>query len=280
MILAWVHDLKPYLFKIGNFEVRYYGLMYVIGFIFFYLWMKRVIRRGELKMTEKQLDSLFTGGILSVLIGGRLGYVLFYNLSWYIKHPLEIFMTWHGGMSFHGGAIAVILFVIWFSRKQGIDFWELIGECATIVPLGLFLGRLGNFINGELWGRPTNVPWAVIFPAAGNVPRHPSQLYEALMEGLFLFLFLLWLRKKGASGYVKFAAGLIFYGVGRFIVEFFREPDEQLGFIFFNWLTMGQLLCLVMIVGGITVLLVKKNPQTINNVSIESPPKKRHSIKK
>ncbi|MCD6234572.1 MAG: prolipoprotein diacylglyceryl transferase [Candidatus Marinimicrobia bacterium] len=258
MILTWVHNLKPYLFKIGSFEIRYYGLMYVLGFICFYYWMKHVIRRGNLKMTVEQLDSLFTGAIISLLVGARLGYVLFYNLSWYLKNPAEIFMTWHGGMSFHGGAIAIILFVIWFARKHRIEFWDLIGEFTTIAPVGLFFGRLGNFINGELWGRPADVPWAIIFPGSGGIPRHPSQLYEALAEGLLLFLFLFWLHKKEVAGHVKFAAGLIFYGVGRFIIEFFREPDEQLGFLFFNWVTMGQLLCFIMIVGGIVVLIVKK----------------------
>lgn len=258
MLLFWVHNLKPYIFKIGTFEVRYYGLMYILGFICFFYWMKYVIRRGDLKMTEKQLDSLFTGAIISLLVGARLGYVVFYNLSWYLKNPLEIFMTWHGGMSFHGGAIAIVLFVIWFTKKNRIDFWDLIGEFTTIAPIGLFFGRIGNFINGELWGRPADVPWAVIFPGSGGIPRHPSQLYEALVEGLFLLFILFFLHRKGVAGHIKFSTGLILYGIGRFLIEFFREPDKQLGFLFFDWLTMGQLLCLAMIVGGMGVLIVKK----------------------
>jgi len=265
MLLFWVHNLKPYIFKIGTFEVRYYGLMYVLGFICFYYWMKYVMKKGNLKITEKHLDTLFSGGILSLLIGARLGYVLFYNLPWYLQNPLEILKTWHGGMSFHGGAIAILLFVMWFARKNNIDFWQLIGEFTTIAPVGLLFGRIGNFINGELWGRPTDIPWAVIFPGSGGIPRHPSQLYEALVEGLLLFLFLFWLHRKGAAGHVKLAAGLIFYGVGRFFIEFLREPDEQLGFLFFEWVTMGQLLSLAMIAGGITVLYLKKKP-TVNPV--------------
>ncbi len=255
MFLYWVHNIKPYFLKIGGLELRYYGLMYIIAFVLFYYWFKYLIREKKLPMTMTQLESLFTWAVLGVLIGGRLGYVLFYNPSYYFSHPLNIVKTWQGGMSFHGGTLGVIIsFLIW-TRRNKVPFWDLISEVSVIAPFGLFFGRLGNFLNGELWGHEATVPWAIIFPSGGSVPRHPSQLYEALLEGLLLGIIMMILHFRGASSLQKFAASISGYAVARIFVEFFRVPDEQLGYLFGGWLTMGMILSFVMLSVGIGILL-------------------------
>ncbi len=256
MILHWVHNISPTIVSLGPLEIRWYGLMYVIGFVFFYYWMKHLVQTNQIKMTLAQLENLFTIAIIGVLLGGRLGYVLFYNPGYYLSHPLDILKTWHGGMSFHGGALLPSLLILWYARKEKLPYWELIGNTAAIAPLALFFGRIGNFINGELYGRASDLPWAIIFPAGGNIPRHPSQLYEAFLEGVLLFGLLMWLHRKGVSGIVKFSVSVMGYAAARIFVEFFREPDSHLGYLLFGWLTMGQILSILMLLIGLAILLI------------------------
>lgn len=265
MLVYWTHNLKPYLFKfpeflpvIGGFPIRYYALAYIIGFLMYNYWMKHLIKTKQANITNEQFDSLFLYMMLGLIIGARVGYCLFYNFSYYIKNPVEILMTWHGGMSFHGGLIGIIIAGIFFIRKHKVSFWELAGFTVTIAPLALFFGRLGNFINGELWGRITDVPWAIIFPNAGLEPRHPSQLYEAFLEGILLFGIMIILHYKKVSGMFKMGTFLSGYGITRIIVEFFRQPDEQLGYIFFEWMTMGQILSIFMVLAGIGLIFYKQ----------------------
>ncbi len=270
MSLFWTHNLKPYIFKlpeilplIGGFQIRYYALAYVLGFLVFNYWMKYLIKTKQLNMSEEQFESLFMILMLGLIVGARIGYCMFYNFSYYIQHPLEILMTWHGGLSFHGGLIGCLIFGYFFTRKHNIPYFYLAGFVATIAPIGLFFGRLGNFINGELWGRTTDVPWAIIFPNGGSVARHPSQLYEALLEGIVLFAIMFVLHMKNINGAIKTGVFLIGYGLIRIFVEFFRQPDKQLGFIFFEWMTMGQILSIFMVIVGIILLFIKQKENEI-----------------
>lgn len=247
--------IDPVFFRLGPLQFRWYGLMYIIGFISAYFVIVSGVKRRHIPMTKEEVADLIFSAAVGVILGGRIGYVLFYNFSEYYAHPLKIFAVWEGGMSFHGGLIGAMIGGGWYIRKKGLSFLTMADIGFQAGPIGLFLGRIGNFINGELYGRPTKMPWGIVFPdpLAGGVPRHPSQLYEAFLEGPVLFL-LLWVIGKG-----KRPAGLVFwsfiglYGLFRFLVEFFREPDIQLGFLF-GGVTMGQLLSLPMIiVGGIMV---------------------------
>jgi phosphatidylglycerol:prolipoprotein diacylglycerol transferase len=206
-------------------------------------------------MTPKLMDDFITWAILGVVLGGRIGYVLFYNPSFYLSEPLRIFAVWEGGMSFHGGCLGVLAACWLFGRAHNMSFLEVGDFVSPLVPPGLFFGRIGNFINGELWGRYTDLPWAMPFPGAGGLPRHPSQLYEAALEGALLFV-IVWVysakpRPKGCVG----ALFLLGYGVFRFLVEFAREPDRQLGFVALHWMSMGQVLCLPMILFGLGWLI-------------------------
>lgn len=249
--------IDPEIVKIGRFSIRWYGMMYLIGFISSYLLVQYQVKKRNLPLSKPMIDSLYTYLILGLLIGARLGYVIFYNLPLYLRDPLEIFALWHGGMSFHGGLIGCIVSGFIFFKRYRIDFWMLADLIVVTAPIGLGLGRLGNFINGELYGRVTDVPWAMVFPDGGPLPRHPSQLYEFFLEGPCLFLILWYLKdrvsKKGAIS----AAFLLFYGIFRFIVEFFREPDPQVGYIL-GFITMGQILSSVMIIFGLLILYLKK----------------------
>ncbi|MCD8339697.1 MAG: prolipoprotein diacylglyceryl transferase, partial [Burkholderiales bacterium] len=226
-------QFDPIAVSIGPFAIHWYGLMYLLGFLLFYLvglWRCRQTWRG---ITRTDVEDILFAGMLGTIIGGRLGFVLFYQPEYYLTHPLEIFYIWQGGMSAHGGFIGVILGLWWVAWKKKVPFFQVGDFVAPGVPLGFFFGRLGNFINGELWGRPAdpNLPWAMIFPNAedGGIPRHPSQLYESFVEGIILFV-IVWIysskpRPRGA------VSGMFFlvYGIGRFFVEFFREPDSYLG---------------------------------------------------
>ena len=246
--------IDPVLFSLGPLQVRWYGLMYVIGFTAAYALVLYQAKRFGWQRLVERIDDLLLWLILGVVIGGRLGYVLFYNPAYYLAHPLAIPAIWTGGMSFHGACLAALLAGILFCRRAGLDFWQAADLCVAPVPIGLFFGRLGNFINGELFGRITTAPWGMIFPEGGPLPRHPSQLYEALLEGVVLFS-ILWAVKarpwqpassrRWPHGAVL-ALFLGLYGCFRFLVEFVREPDPQLGLIG-SFLSMGQVLSLTMI---------------------------------
>jgi phosphatidylglycerol:prolipoprotein diacylglycerol transferase len=249
--------INPEIVRVGPFAVRWYGVMYLLGFAASYLLVKYQIKKKELQLPKDFLDSLYTYVIIGLLLGARLGYVLFYDLPSYLRHPLEIFAVWHGGMSFHGGLIGCIIAGILFSRKFRIDFWKTADLVIVTAPIGLGLGRLGNFINGELYGRVTNVPWAMVFPAGGPLPRHPSELYEFFLEGVVLFIILWRLKDRNFKPGVLTAFFLILYGIFRFFLEFFRQPDVQLGFIIGPF-TMGQLLCSVMILFGVLLYAYRR----------------------
>jgi phosphatidylglycerol:prolipoprotein diacylglycerol transferase len=260
--------INPVIVQIGQFQVRYYGLMYVIAFSILYLLVLHRIKNEPFKYSKDIIQNYLIWAILGVMIGGRLGYVLFYNFKYYIAHPLEIILpfsltdgfhyTGIAGMSYHGGLIGVILTGFFFCYKNKINYWHFTDLFIPAIPLGYTFGRIGNFINGELYGRVTTLPWGMYFPLDQTRQlRHPSQLYEAFFEGVFLF-FILWsVRKKSLFDGFLFSLYLIGYGLARFFIEFVREPDSQLGFITGS-LTMGQLLSLCMISGGFVIFLVKK----------------------
>ncbi|MBF0557811.1 MAG: prolipoprotein diacylglyceryl transferase [Nitrospirae bacterium] len=245
-------NISPEIVRVGPFAVRWYGMMYLFGFASSYLLVRHQLNRlGERTLID--IDSLYSYLILGLLIGARLGYTVFYNFSFYFQHPLELFAVWHGGMSFHGGLIGSLFAGYLFCRKFKLGFWHTADLIIVTAPVGLAFGRLGNFINGELYGRTTDVAWAMVFPGGGPVPRHPSQLYELLLEGVVLFIILWSLKTRFRKPGVLTALFLMLYGVFRFIVEFFREPDEQLGFVL-GMFTMGQLLCMSMLLVGVMIL--------------------------
>ncbi len=247
-------QFDPIAVHLGPLAVRWYGLMYLLAFSFvLILGRYRIKTRPDLGWTVAELDDVLFYGVLGVVLGGRLGYVLFYQPAHFLSHPMEIFAVWQGGMAFHGGFLGVLAAMWAFARKTGKNWLAITDFIAPLVPLGLAAGRLGNFINGELWGRPTDVPWAMIFPEVDNLPRHPSQLYQFALEGLALFA-LLWLfsRKPRPTGAVS-GLFLLGYGTFRFLAEFTREPDSFLGLLSLG-LSMGQWLSLPMIVAGIFML--------------------------
>ena len=250
-------NIRPEIVKIGPFALRWYGVMYLIGFGASYLLVRRQIMKRDLDLGKDFLGSLYTYLILGLLIGARLGYVVFYDLPEYLRHPLEVFAVWHGGMSFHGGLIGSIVAGILFSRKRKIDFWQCADLVIVTAPIGLGMGRIGNFINGELYGRVTDVPWAMVFPAGGPLPRHPSQLYEFFLEGVVLFTVLWLLKERGFRPGTLSSLFLILYGLVRSVAELFREPDAQIGFILGTF-TMGQFLSGCMILAGIVILILRK----------------------
>ena len=243
--------IDPTVFSIGPISVHWYGLMYLLGFLSAWLLGRYRAVKSRSGWTGAMVDDLVTFCVLGVVLGGRIGYVLFYDLPFYLKNPEQIFAIWNGGMSFHGGLLGVI-FCFWlFARKYKLTVYQVGDFISPMVPPGLFFGRLGNFINAELWGRKTTAFTGMVFPGGGPYPRHPSQLYEAALEGLLLFIILWIYSAKPRPTRAVSGMFLIFYGIFRFIVEFFREPDAQLGFIAFNWLTMGMLLCVPMVLFGI-----------------------------
>jgi phosphatidylglycerol---prolipoprotein diacylglyceryl transferase len=245
-------NIDPVAFKIGPLAVHWYGLTYLTGFAAAWWLGLRRIRQSMAPITREQFDDLIFVAVLGVILGGRLGYILFYKLSHYASHPLEIFYIWQGGMSFHGGMLGVIAAAWFFARRKKVDFLRLTDFVAPLCPLGLAAGRLGNFINGELYGRVTDLPWGMVFrgPGAGNLPRHPSQLYQFALEGLVLFVLLWWFSSKPRPRGQVSALFLIGYGALRFVAEFGREPDSFLGLLAFG-LSMGQWLCLPMIAAGL-----------------------------
>jgi phosphatidylglycerol---prolipoprotein diacylglyceryl transferase len=244
-------NIDPILVELGPIRVTWYGLMYVFGFFASYLLVRYQMKRKDFGVSKLEVENLYFYLILGLIIGARLGYVLFYDIKMYLKDPLEIFAIWHGGMSFHGGLIGVLIVGIFFSWKNKKSFLKIADLFIVTAPIGLGLGRIGNFINGELYGRVTQVPWAMIFPTDKDLlPRHPSQLYESALEGGVLFLILWFLKDKKLPTGGLLAVFLSLYGVFRFVVEFFREPDAHLGFVLGPF-TMGQVLTAFMIAGGI-----------------------------
>jgi len=250
-------NIDPILVEIGPLRVSWYGLMYVLGFFASYLLVRYQMKKKDFGVSKLDVENLYFYLILGLIIGARLGYVLFYDLKMYLKDPLEIFAIWHGGMSFHGGLIGVLVVAILFSWKNKKPFWKIVDLFIVTAPIGLGLGRIGNFINGELYGRETDVPWGMIFPNGGPHPRHPSQLYECALEGGALFIILWFLKDKELPEGGLLALFLSVYGIFRFFVELFRQPDKQLGFILGPF-TMGQTLSAFMIIGGILLLVYLK----------------------
>jgi phosphatidylglycerol:prolipoprotein diacylglycerol transferase len=248
-------DIDPVIFTIGPLAVRWYGLMYLLGFAAAYALIRHLARLRSLVLDKDGVSDLLFYGVLGVVLGGRLGYVIFYNPARYLAHPLEVFAVWQGGMSFHGGLLGVIAATLLFCRRRQLPLLLTGDILVTSATIGLGLGRLGNFINGELWGRVTELPWGMVFPGGGPLPRHPSQLYEATLEGLVLFCLLYLLHRRQARIGVPFFSFFAGYGLFRFLVEFVRQPDPQLGFLW-GGATMGQLLSLPMLIFGLLGLLV------------------------
>lgn len=254
--------IDPVFLSIGPLHFRWYGLMYVLAFIATYFIIRAEVKRKQLALTADDVADLVFYGAMGVVLGGRIGYILFYNPGFYLANPLKLFAVWEGGMSFHGGLLGVALAFWLYARRKKIPFMTLADMAALCAPVGLGLGRIGNFINGELYGRATDVPWGIIFPGSDGVPRHPSQLYEAFMEGLVLFFIVrLMSRRYSAPGIAcwSFVAG---YGLFRFIVEFFRQPDAHIG-LFFGLFSEGQLLSLPMFIAGVCAALWLSRRQAI-----------------
>lgn len=253
-MLAHPH-IDPVALQLGPLAIHWYGLLYLVAFAVCWWLGRRRAAAPHSVLTPAQVDDLIFYIAIGVVAGGRLGYMLFYGWTQWLSDPLAVLRVWEGGMSFHGGLLGVIFAMVLYSRRQQIDLLCLADAVAPVVPVGLLCGRLGNFINGELWGRPTDLPWGMVFPGAGPLPRHPTQLYEALLEGVVLFA-ILWTysarpRPPGAVA----GAFLLFYGLFRVAVELVREPDAHIGYLAFGWLTMGQLLSLPMLLAGAMLLL-------------------------
>jgi phosphatidylglycerol:prolipoprotein diacylglycerol transferase len=282
--MPYFHDINPIAFSIGPLAVHWYGLMYLAGFLGAWLLGSKRTRQGRLPITQDGFSDLAFYVMMGVILGGRIGYMLFYiPLDWIVHDPLALLRVWEGGMSFHGGLLGVLAAIWWWSRRNKIHFFDSVDFVAPLVPIGLGLGRLGNFIGGELWGRHTDAPWGVIFPRAleslgksrdelyqmylagqlNHEARHPSQLYEFALEGVVMFAILWTFSRKPRPRYAVSGLFGVLYGVFRFSVEFVREPDVQLGFLAFNWLTMGQLLSLPLIVVGIVLLVLSRRSAVI-----------------
>ncbi len=258
----YVHNLDPVLFDFGFLVIRWYSLAYIFGILIGWWLGKRIIlkrfKSTDFKFEVKEFDNLITYLIISILIGGRIGYVLFYNFGYYLSNPLDVIKIWEGGMSFHGALIGIIIGTHWFSIKKKIPTFFLLDVVSCVAPIGLFFGRIANFINGELVGKTTNVFWAVIFPKIDSSLRHPSQLYEAFFEGAILFIImnLILLKNNYKTGTCSYMF-LILYGIFRIFSEFFREPDYQIGYLF-ELISMGTMLSLLMILSGIIIFLKKR----------------------
>ena len=256
--IIFIHNLNPIAINIIGVNIYWYSLAYILGFVFSLFYTKNLIKKGIINLNINIMDDFISWAIIGVIIGGRLGYVLFYNLEFYSSNLLDIIKIWKGGMSFHGGLVGLLLSVFLFSKKKNIYTAELVNLVALCSPIGIFLGRVANFINGELVGKPTNQNWGVLFES-GDLLRHPSQLYEAFCEGLMIFIiFQIFIKFKLSNKVNFYSIFLINYSIVRFSIEFFREPDQQLGLIFLN-LSMGQILCIPMFLAGIIFIKYGKN---------------------
>lgn len=258
-------EINPVAIQIGVIKIHWYGLMYLFGFVAaWWLGCKRGTR-ADFGFSKEQVSDLIFYCAIGVIIGGRIGYMFFYDFASLRENPLSLFTIWNGGMSFHGGLIGVLLAFAYFARKNQRPFFNVADFLAPMVPLGLAAGRIGNFINAELWGRVSDVPWAVLYPNAGNLPRHPSEIYEFLLEGVILFIVLWTYSKKPRPCGSVSGLFLVGYGVARFFCEFFREPDAQIGFVAFNWMTKGQLLSIPMILFGLLLLVYTQRSTARSN---------------
>ena len=289
----YLHQLDPVAISLGPLKVHWYGLMYLLAFVSAWWLGRRRIREGRLPgVGDNGFGDLLFYGMLGVILGGRIGYILFYDLPTYLSNPLQVFKVWQGGMSFHGGLLGVLIAAWWWSRKQRLHFFDTMDFVAPLVPLGLGFGRLGNWINGELWGKPTDGRWGVVFPdalpdelrglsasslramyeggALDAYARHPSQLYQMVWEGIVMFAVLWWFSSKPRPRYAVSGLFALLYGLFRFIVEFVRLPDAQLGYLAFGWLTMGQLLSLPLIALGLYWLWKSRSQPTLQPVPMET----------
>lgn len=248
-------DIDPVAVALGPVKIHWYGLMYVAALAAGWWLSVRRARRPDYAIKPEQIDDLVFYCALGIVLGGRLGYVLFYGFDQFLADPLWLFKVWQGGMAFHGGLVGVIVAMVYYSRKTQISTFEWLDFVAPVVPLGLAFGRIGNFIGAELYGRAANVPWAMVFPTdPTQLARHPSQLYQAGLEGLSLFILLMWFAAKPRPRFAVSGLFMLGYGIFRFIAEFFRQPDAHIGFDLFGWLTRGQILCVPMIVLGLYLL--------------------------
>ncbi|MDR2076311.1 MAG: prolipoprotein diacylglyceryl transferase [Desulfovibrio sp.] len=246
-------QLSPEAFRLGPLAVRWYGLMYLFGFLA--AWLLGRLRAGPGRaLSRRELEEALTWGMLGVVLGARLGYALFYDPVFYLTQPARILQVWQGGMSFHGGLGGVLCALWLYARRRGLPFFALMDSIAPLAAPGLFFGRLGNFINAELWGRVTDVPWGMVFPGAGPLPRHPSQLYEAFLEGLVLFVLVWTFSARPRPRYAVSGIFAVGYSLFRGFAEFFRQPDVHLGYLAFGWVTMGMLLCLPLLAAGLVLL--------------------------
>lgn len=275
-------EIEPVAFSLGPLKVHWYGLMYLAGFALA-LWLGSVRARASngLWRPEQVSDLVFYGAV-GVILGGRCGYVLFYHFDYFVSDPLWLFRVWDGGMSFHGGLIGVLLAMWLYGRTLGKGFFQVTDFLAPMVPLGLGLGRIGNFIGGELWGRTTDVPWAMVFPTdPSQLARHPSQIYQFFLEGVVLFAVLWCYSAKPRPRMAVSGLFLVIYGLARIVVEFFREPDAQLGFIAFDWLTMGQLLSVPMVAAGAAMMfLAYRRYPLVNGMNSDDTAWRKQAAKK
>ena len=253
-----IHDINPIFISLGDFHIYWYGIMYLIAFLSAWYVGNLYIKKNIVGINRDDFSDLMFYCFLGILIGGRVGYTIFYNFAYTLENPITIFYLWNGGMSFHGGFIGVILAIVYFCKKNKIPFFEISDFIVRLVPIGLFTGRVGNFINGELWGKPTDIIWGVIFPKIDNLPRHPTQIYEAILEGIVLFIILNFVFTKKLKASVMTSYFLILYSLFRFTVEFFRVPDAHIGYLALNWVTMGQILCIPMFLLGLYFLKIGK----------------------
>ena len=254
----FINNFDPVAIQIFSIEIRWYSLAYIFGILIGWLYCKKILIKD--KNISKLFDDLISYLIIGIILGGRLGYVIFYNLEYFLSNPIEILMIWHGGMSFHGGLLGVLASTIIYAKKHNVNKFIFLDLIAGSAPIGIFLGRIANFLNSELYGRETDILWSVIFARIDNITRHPSQIYEALLEGLILFFILFFFIKKNyllKPGLIS-SLFLIFYSLFRFLVEFFRVPDEQVGLIYLN-LTIGQIISLIFLSFGFYLFFIKKN---------------------
>lgn len=257
MYVIAVPNINPVIISFGKLAVSWYSLSYVVGILLGWFYANKIISKFDIGLSKKHIEDFVTWAIIGIVVGGRLGHVIFYDPYKYISDPIEIFKTYEGGMSFHGGGLGLVLASYLFCRKYNLKFYSLVDVTFTVAPIGLFLGRIANFINGELWGRITDIPWAVVFHYTDDIPRHPSQLYEAFCEGAVIFFVLMCatflfktIKKTGFNS----GLFLIFYSLFRIILENFREPDANIGYIF-NYFTMGQLLSIPMLILGCYIII-------------------------